>query len=191
MPRAERASTREPERSATGVTAPRAGAAPAAVLVMPGFGRWLGAAFVDVVLGLAVVTGALVGALAVRGVRVAWQPVVDFVHLDVVTGVTTLLVPPLLALVALQLASVLALGASIGQRLAGLRVARVFDGATPGPARLFARALAGSLGVLALGVGPLWGFWVDRRRRGLGDLVARTIVVRRSTSTLATERGDR
>lgn len=162
------------------------GVAPMAAL--PSLARWLGAALVDGVVASAAAEVAIVGALAARAVPAAWQPIVDSVHADVVLGLATLLVPPLLAIVLVQLASVSALGATIGQRLAGLVVVRARDGEAPGFGRAGVRALFGALGVSALLAGPLWGLCVDRRYRGLGDLVAGTVVVRRSPSVPAMPR---
>lgn len=145
---------------------------------MPGFLRWAAAASVDVVVSVAVTSGAIVAALGARGVRVAVQPIVDYLAADVVTGVATFFVPAFVALFLLQALTVLALGATVGQRVMGLRVLRVHDGTKPGVLRILLRAAGSALGVVALGVGPFWALWLDGKRRGLGDIVARTVAAK-------------
>lgn len=140
--------------------------------------RWAAAAFIDVVIAGGAAVGAVIAALGTRGVRVAVQPVVDFLHADFIAGVATLFVAAFVALFAYQLVTVVALGATVGQRVMGLRVLRGHNGAKPGVLRAFVRAVGSAAGVLALGVGPFWALWLDGRRRGLGDIVARTVVAR-------------
>lgn len=179
------------EKPAASLAAPRvalgtsAAPAPPAVqrsIEIPGTIRWAAAALVDTTVSVGVAGGAVYAALTARGVRVAVQPVVDYVHADFVTGVATLAVPAFVALFALQLVTVVALGANVGQRIVGLRVLRLHDGKKPGIIRIVLRAIASAAGVVALGVGPFWALWLDGRRRGLGDIVARTVVARPPTA---------
>ncbi|MGQ0631105.1 MAG: RDD family protein [Sporichthyaceae bacterium] len=76
----------------------------------------------------------------------------------------------LLAFAVINLALVTTVGAGIGGRLLGLRVARL-DGANPGIGAVLIRTLG-----IALVLPPLFN---DRDYRGLHDRAARTVVVRR------------
>jgi uncharacterized RDD family membrane protein YckC len=67
------------------------------------------------------------------------------------------------------------LGATLGKRVAGLRVVGP-DGARPGLARSAWRAAAAVLGVVVVGIGPLVALFT-RTGRGLHDLLAGTAVV--------------
>jgi uncharacterized RDD family membrane protein YckC len=170
-----------PEMAASPAAKDASATAATVVVEIPGLARWAAAAAVDAIVGSTIAFGAIASMLWSRGTRVAWQPVVDFVHADIAAGLVMLTAPPLAALVIAQLVSLFALGGSVGQRIAGLRVVNAANGGRPGPAQLGLRAVASSLGIIALLMGPLWGMWMDRRRRGLGDLVARTLVVRRTS----------
>lgn len=133
---------------------------------------------VDAVLGGALVVAALWGALVVVGVRPAVQPVVDQAHADPIPMAVVLLGAPFVAVALYQALSVLVLGGTVGCRVAGLRVVRQQDGARPGALRALVRGLASAFGTMLFGSGPLWGLLIDRRRRGLGDIVARSVMVR-------------
>ncbi|HTP25732.1 MAG TPA: RDD family protein [Anaeromyxobacteraceae bacterium] len=68
------------------------------------------------------------------------------------------------------------MGATFGERFLGLQVTDP-SGGPPGLSRSAARAAMAVLGTAAFGLGPLAALFT-RSRRGLHDLVARTIVVR-------------
>lgn len=80
-------------------------------------------------------------------------------------------VPILIVFALINLALVSTIGAGIGGRLLGLRVARL-DGANPGPGGVLIRTL-----LLLLGGIP--ALFMDRDWRGLHDQAARSVVVRR------------
>lgn len=171
-------STSEHARSTgAGTAGPQATPVLAPVLQLAPPLRWAAAGLADVVIGAVLALGAAAAGLAVEGVRVALQPVVDFIYASPVAAVSALVVAPLVALVVYHGVVVAIGGATVGQRLLRLRVVRMSTGEPPGPGRALVRGLMTSVGVLLCGAGPLWGMFVDRRRRGLGDLVARTIVV--------------
>lgn len=153
-------------------------AAPPAVLVLGSGWRLALARAVDGLATAALAAGLLLGALSAVGVRAAVQPVVDRSHADPVTMAGLLLAVPFCAVALYQAVTVLFLGGTLGCRLAGLRVVRQCDGARPGAMRALVRGLASALGTLLFGSGPLWGLLIDRRRRGLGDVVASSVVVR-------------
>lgn len=169
----------EATRDITGATAELAvPAAPAAVLVLGSGWRLALARLVDAALSLALAGTALFGALTALGVRFAVQPLVDYLHQSPVPAAAVLLGTPFAAFALYQALSVLVLRGTLGCRLAGLRVVALTDGSRPGLVRSVVRGVAAAAGALLFGSGPLWGIFVDRRRRGLGDIVARSVVVR-------------
>jgi len=169
----------EASRDLTGATAELAvPAAPAAVLVLGSGWRLALARLVDAALSLALAGAALFGALTVLGVRFAVQPLVDYLHQSPVPAAAVLLGTPFAVFALYQALSVLVLRGTLGCRLAGLRVVALADGSRPGLVRSVVRGVAAAAGALLFGSGPMWGIFVDRRRRGLGDIVARSVVVR-------------
>lgn len=134
------------------------------------------AALVDGVGTFVVVGLVLRGALAVLDLRPTLQALTDVVH-----GAPMRLVPVIvacaLALLSWQAVAVV-LGASPGQRLAGLHLVDA-KGAPPSRARLAVRAAVASVGVAAFLAGPAFALFLDRLRRGPGDVVAGTVAVRR------------
>jgi uncharacterized RDD family membrane protein YckC len=76
---------------------------------------------------------------------------------------------PLVALLAINVMLVGTAGATVGHRLAGMRV-ETLQGAPPGPVRALIRSV-----LLCLAAPPL--IW-DRDQRGLHDRAAGTVVVR-------------
>ena len=169
----------EASRDLTGATAELAvPAAPAAVLVLGSGWRLALARLVDAALSLALAGAALFGALTVLGVRFAVQPLVDYLHQSPMPAAAVLLGTPFAVFALYQALSVLVLRGTFGCRLAGLRVVALADGSRPGLVRSIVRGVAAAAGALLFGSGPLWGIFVDRRRRGLGDIVARSVVVR-------------
>ena len=79
-------------------------------------------------------------------------------------------VPILAVFVLINLTLVTTVGAGVGGRLLGLRVARL-DGANPSPGSVLVRTLLLALVIPAL--------FIDRDYRGIHDRLARSIVVRR------------
>jgi uncharacterized RDD family membrane protein YckC len=146
------------------------------------------AAFIDTLLAGALAAAALVAFLQARGVRADWQPVVDMLHADPLMGALSLVGAPILVVAGYHFACVVVLSATLGQLALGLRVRARATGARPGVARSLVRALGTAAGVLLLGAGPCWGLLVDRERRGLGDLIARSFVVRANASAGERER---
>jgi hypothetical protein len=75
------------------------------------------------------------------------------------------------------------LGGTIGARLAGADLVRLKTGARPSALRA---AMCGALSVVgtALAIGPLYAFWVDALYRGVGGLLARTVLVRRRRTAI-------
>ena len=142
--------------------------------------RWLAASLFDTVAGVGFAGGAVALALRSKGVRLAVQPVVDFCHASPVIAVAVLLGAPWVGVAVYQGLSVLLLGGTLGQRLLGLRVVRLQDGAKPGFLRIVLRAVVVAGGTVALFAGPLYGVLLDKRRRGIGDVLARTVVARRA-----------
>ena len=153
-------------------------ALPPAVLVLAGGWRLAAARAVDLVLTGATAAALLFAALSAVGVRAAVQPLVDQAHADPLVMLAVMVGAPFFAVALYQAATVLLLGGTLGGRLVGLRVVRQHDGARPGALRVLVRGVATAVGVLAFGSGPLWGLLIDRRRRGLGDIVARSLMVR-------------
>ena len=153
-------------------------ASPPPVLVLASGWPLALAWLVDAMLTFAAAAAVLLGALYALGVRPAVQPVVDQAHTDPIPMAVALVGAPFFAIALYQTLTVLALGGTVGGRLAGMRVVRVRDGARPGPLRALVRGVASAVGTVAFGCGPFWGLLIDRRRRGLGDIVASSVVVR-------------
>ncbi len=134
------------------------------------------AAVVDAVGVVVVVAAALRATLAAVGIHPTLQSLTDVVH-----GAPTRLVPVVvvaaLALLVWEASAVL-LGATPGQRLVGLRLVDT-RGARPSRARLAVRAIVASVGVAAFLAGPAFALFLDRLRRGPGDVVVGTVAVRR------------
>jgi uncharacterized RDD family membrane protein YckC len=130
------------------------------------------------------VGGALVGlagmaVLLALNVKATPQGLVDAFHADptqllalpaVAVGVVTLylLVPGLL------------FGATLAQRLVGLELVVQKTGEPASLLRLVIRSLLTAVFTALLLASPAWALLVDRWRRGLGDVLAGTICVRRS-----------
>ncbi|MEW6687482.1 MAG: RDD family protein [Pseudomonadota bacterium] len=66
---------------------------------------------------------------------------------------------------------------SPGKMLFGARIADADTGKPPSDARLLARFLGYFVSILTLGIGFLW-IAIDRRKQGLHDKIARTVVIR-------------
>lgn len=134
------------------------------------------AACVDAAGTVVVVGGIVRAALSVLDIRPTLQALTDVVH-----SAPARLVPVALAAVVALLAwqaITVAVGASPGQRIVGLRLVDA-EGAAPSRRRLLVRALVASVGVLVFLAGPAFALFLDRLRRGPGDIVAGTIPVRR------------
>ncbi len=67
-------------------------------------------------------------------------------------------------------------GATPGKQLMDCRVVLVSTGKPPGPGRAVLRYLGYLASLLTLGLGFLWILW-DRRRQGLHDKLAGTVVI--------------
>lgn len=170
----------EPDTASTAAVPLPARALPPSVLVLGSGARLALARGTDALITAALAAVVLYASLLALGVRPAVQPIVDAAHGNPVALAVTLLGAPFVAVALYQALGVLLLGATVGGRLAGLRVVRMRDGAKPGALRALVRAALSALGTIAFGSGPLWGLLIDRRRRGLGDLVARCVTVRAS-----------
>jgi uncharacterized RDD family membrane protein YckC len=69
------------------------------------------------------------------------------------------------------------LGGTLGARVAGLSLVRASTGAPPASVAAGLRGFVGTLGGVLLLLGPLYALWIDRLRRGPGDIVAGTLLV--------------
>jgi uncharacterized RDD family membrane protein YckC len=69
-----------------------------------------------------------------------------------------------------------ACGRSVGQRIMGIRVVRVTDGAAPGWGTGLVRTLAFPLSSFPCGLGLLWALW-DADKQTWHDKLADTVVV--------------
>ena len=181
----ERAASPEPDTGSTATVPHPTLALPSPVLVLGSGWRLALARLTDVVLIAALATATLYAVLLALGVRPAVQPVVDRAHADPITMVVAIVGAPFVTVALYQALTVVLFGATVGGRLAGLRVVRVRDGERPGVVRALVRGAAAAVGTVAFGGGPLWGVLVDRRRRGLGDLVTRCVTVRASARSAA------
>jgi uncharacterized RDD family membrane protein YckC len=150
------------------------GIRPSEIVVASGLRQGL-AGLIDAIVLLAASGGASFGLLRARGVTVDVQPIIDFAFAEREVAALVLIGAPLAIVAAYQLVGVAALQGTLGQRLVGVRVVRIATGGRPGFLRATVRAVFCALGVAALGAGPLYGVFVDRWRRGWGDLVARTV----------------
>jgi uncharacterized RDD family membrane protein YckC len=138
--------------------------------------RQLGAGLIDGV-GIAIVTFAFMRlVLAQQGTRPTLQGVVDALHVDVMTGLPLVLMVPVAAVLWHLLA--VPLVGTPGQRALGLALTTM-TGARPGAGRLAVRAAVQGVAVGAFLAGPAFALFIDGRRRGPGDIVARTVAVRR------------
>jgi uncharacterized RDD family membrane protein YckC len=113
--------------------------------------------------------------LRVQGVRPGWQPLVDHLHGAPAAHAGTLLAAVFFVVTTYHTGLVAALSGTLGHRLLGLRV-RQNDGNKPGPFRALLRGLGCAVGVMMFAVGPAYGVLLDRRGRGVGDLLARSFV---------------
>lgn len=68
---------------------------------------------------------------------------------------------------------------TVGGLLFGLRIVDRNTGAVLAPGRAVARGVLSGVGVVFACIGPLYGYWLDGFRRGLGDLAARSVVLPR------------
>jgi uncharacterized RDD family membrane protein YckC len=143
--------------------------------VASGVRQWA-AALID---GAILVTAEAVAvhqSLSLVGLRPSLQALTDAVH-----GAPASLAPVALAAVGTLLighATALWLGGSLGQRVAGLKLVD-HAGRPPTTARMAVRAVVGALGTLLFLAGPAYALFIDRYRRGPGDVVAGTVAVRR------------
>jgi len=137
--------------------------------------QWAAAA-IDACLLVGVELAAVRALLALLDVRPTFQALTDVAHTSP-ARLVPVLVLAVVALLAGHLAS-LALAASPGQRLVGLRLVDG-DGGRPSRGRLAVRATVGAVGTLLFLAGPAFALFLDQRRRGPGDIVAGTVAVRR------------
>jgi uncharacterized RDD family membrane protein YckC len=153
---------------------------PAGRVTLSSWWRALGAGLVELV--LVVVPAAGVGFLAAENRSIASAP-------SVVEGVALTLATETRALVAFAIAAfvlhvlhnavtVPELGGTLGCRMFGIRVASRTTGRRLGLARAALRGALSAGGALLCFAGPLFGVFVDPLRRGLGDLVAGTVLIR-------------
>jgi uncharacterized RDD family membrane protein YckC len=117
-----------------------------------------------------------VALLATGGWNV-YQPGPAMGHVSVSLGFTDVVVggiiPPLV-----MISGWIALGASPGKLLLGLRVVDEPTGGRPTPWQSIGRYFMALAGIVCAGVGYLW-IAIDRRNQGWHDKVVRTLVVRR------------
>ena len=128
-----------------------------------------------------------VGLARIWDLRFAWQPWVDFMHGDVVRDAGIVAMVCVAPGIFLQGVSVFFWGATPGQRLFRLRVIRADNGQKPSLLRSLLRGVGSSMGTLFFAASPLWAFWLDRRRRGFGDVLAQAVVVRAEIGAAAKE----
>ncbi len=138
--------------------------------------RQLGAAIVDGT-GAVVVVGGLVRlAFSVLGVKPSVQGLINALHDNLLQLAPVVIAIPVGIAVWHLLAVVL--GATVGQRLFGLRLVDS-RGRAPGVLRLVIRALVAGVGGALFLASPAWALLLDGRRRGFGDIIARTAAIRR------------
>ncbi len=124
----------------------------------------------------AVVAGLAYASLQTLGMKVSLQGIIDATHQNLAGVLPALLCVP--AGVALWHLAAVPLGATVGQRVVGLRL--VTGLGTPAPApRLVLRALVAGLAALPLLAGPAFALFLDTKRRGPGDIVAGTVAIKR------------
>jgi uncharacterized RDD family membrane protein YckC len=136
----------------------------------------VGALVVDSVGAGAVVVAFGWLSLQALGVKATLQGVIDATHADLAGVLPALLCLPAGVMVWHLLAVVL--GATVGQRLVGLRLVGG-QGAPAGAPRLVLRAVVAGLGAFMLFAGPAFALFLDAKRRGPGDIVAGTVAVKR------------
>lgn len=141
-------------------------------------GRWFAANAIDAAVGALFVGAALVGTFLGLGVQPAPQLLIDFAHASPSGVLAVFISVPFVVLCLVLGVPVMVLGATTGQFALGLRVVSARTGKSLPPLRAALRGVASALGTVCFAAGPLWGILVDRRRRGLGDLLARSVVVR-------------
>ncbi len=133
------------------------------------------AAIVDGVGSTAVVFGLVRLVMLALSIKPSTQGLIDALHENVLQLVPVAVAWPVG--VALWQLLALALGSTVGQRLLGLRLVDS-HGHRAGPIRLVIRALVtGAASVFF--IGPAWALLLDGRRRGFGDIVARTVAIHR------------
>jgi uncharacterized RDD family membrane protein YckC len=162
-----------------GWAAPAKAAVPAAVkprrLEYASWWRQWCAAIVDGVGSAAVVLGLVRLVMLALSIKPSTQGLIDALHSNVLQLVPVAAAWPIGVFVWHLLA--LAFGSTVGQRLLGLRLVDS-HGHRAGPIRLVIRALvAGATSVFL--IGPAWALLLDGRRRGFGDIVARTAAIHR------------
>jgi uncharacterized RDD family membrane protein YckC len=159
--------------------APAKAAVPAAIkprrLEYASWWRQWCAAIVDGAGSAAVVFGLVRLAMWALSIKPSTQALIDALHSNVLQLVPVAVAWPLG--VALWHGLALAFGGTPGQRLLGLRLVDN-HGHSAGPIRLAIRAIVAGTTAVFL-VGPTWALLVDGRRRGCGDIVARTVAIHR------------
>jgi hypothetical protein len=150
--------------------------APVHALDIASTSQQVAAAAIDALGIAAVVTVALRATMAAVDIRPTLQGVTDVVHGDWVRLVPVV-AGAALAVLAFEALSVVLCG-SPGQRLVGLQLVDR-KGAHPSRGRLAVRAVVASVGVAAFLAGPAFALFLDRLRRGPGDVVVGTVAVRR------------
>jgi uncharacterized RDD family membrane protein YckC len=147
--------------------------------------RWAASSLLDTALGAAFAAGAAALLLDRKGVRLDVQPIVDFIHKSPPQAVILIGGGAFVGLSLYQVLTVAILGGTVGQRVLGLRVLRLKDGRRAGIVRSIIRGFLCAGGALFLLAGPLFGVFLDRKRRGFGDFLARTVVARPLSGLLA------
>ena len=138
--------------------------------------RQWGAVIVDGVGAAAAAFGVVRLTVAVFGIKPSVQGLIDVLH-DNVFSLIPLVVAVAVGIAVWHLVAVV-VGATIGQRLFGLRLVNS-RGRRPAAPRLVVRALVAGLGGALFLASPLYALLLDGRRRGFGDIVARTVAIRR------------
>ena len=161
-------------RSAT--LTPKDRAAGVRLTIAPGLRAALGDVIDTILCGATALLVAR-GILGMLSIKTSVQGLVDQAHADLGTFAGP--IAAVLCVVALYHAALpQLLRATPGQRAVGLELVDL-RGGRPSTLRLIARGIFVSLTSVLFLIGPSWGFFVDRWRRGLGDLLARTVAVRR------------
>lgn len=183
-PRASGAPPARPTSTNAGAASPHPARTPGAPAGRPTRGvelasgrAWVAALAADAALTVLVTASACIAVLIVLGVRPAPQPIIDYAHASPAGALVVLLGVPFVVVGIAQALPVALFGATIGHMAFDLRVVSSSTGQPLSRTRAAVRGLTTALGVLCFGAGPLWGLLVDGRRRGLGDVLAGSIVV--------------